>query len=321
MFEARKISSIAVMQHKNAGGYPPALGESPNWETQFDYTIASCELLETLLPELLEEVLLEVAESAKERHIGLSLQMPFELQVGQLDSANVISHLRKAISAGNRILIDNRLAGNARCNGSMYGLGHNALPTVVVNLDGIELLQISQVVKKEDLQIALDSHSKTVEVLRHLLVVDKHLVRNGQMLEKRNKGVKLLFSTLNVLPTIIVVTVNQGVEMEGRPIETVLTQSGLVQTDIPANVKTLLMEYKAHKIKIRNTTHVSGLIDKNGQLFHMPLPSNLDRGTKKCRGTTPGSWRTSYSEDPNTLYHEPERLFNCTQSRTHVLHY
>lgn len=163
-------------ENKNAGGEPPALGKSPNWKTQVDYTAAPCELLETLLPELLEEVLLEVAESAKECRIGLSLQMPFELQVGQLDSANVVSNLGKTITACNGILIDNRLAGDARCNRPMNRFGHNALPAVA-------------------------------------------------------------------------------------------------SRDI------------------------------------------------KNAGETPGSWRTSYSEDPITLYHEPERLFNSTQSRTHVLHY
>lgn len=117
-------------EHKNAGGHPPALGESPNWDTQADYTAAPCELLETLLPELLEEVLLEVAESAKECRIGLSLQMPLELQVGQLDSANVVCNLGKTIAACNGILIDNRLAGDARCNRPMNRFGHNALPAV-----------------------------------------------------------------------------------------------------------------------------------------------------------------------------------------------
>ena len=116
--------------NRNAGGYPPALGESPNWETQVDYTAAPCELLETPLPKLLEEVLLEVAESAKERHIGLSLQMPLELQVGRLDSANVVCNLGKTIAACNGILIDNRLAGDARCNRPMNRFGHNALPAV-----------------------------------------------------------------------------------------------------------------------------------------------------------------------------------------------
>lgn len=116
--------------NKNAGGHPPALGESPNWKTQFDYSIAPCELLEALLPELLEEVLLKVAESAKERHISLSLQMPLELQVGQLDSANVVCNLGKTIAACNGILIDNRLTGDARCNRPMNRFGHNALPAV-----------------------------------------------------------------------------------------------------------------------------------------------------------------------------------------------
>lgn len=117
-------------EHKNAGGHPPALGESPNWDTQVDYTAASRRLLEALLPELLEEVLLEVAESAKERRIGLSLQMPLELQVGQLDSANVVCNLGKTIAACNGILIDNRLTGDARCNRPMNRFGHNALPAV-----------------------------------------------------------------------------------------------------------------------------------------------------------------------------------------------
>lgn len=286
MFEARKISSIEIM-HKNAGEYPPALGESPNWETQVDYTAAPCELLEALLPELLEKVLLEVAESAKERRIGLSLQMPFELQVGQLDSANIVSNLGKTIAACNGILIDNRLAGDARCNRPMNRFGHNALPAVVVNLDGIKLLQIREMIEQENLEVFLYDIREGLRPESLLLVINEDPVLHRKVLDKNPKSMQVLFAHLNVLPSVFIISVNQRIEMERRSVKITILNRSFMQPYIVPNIEFLLMKHKPHEIEIGNNSNVSRLVYENRQLFHIPLPAVACRDIKNAGGNPP----------------------------------
>ena len=274
-------------ENKNAGGYPPALGESPNWETQVDYTIASCELLETLLPKLLKEVLLEVAESTKERHIGPSLQMPLELQTCQLDPANVICNLSEPIAFSSGVLVHDRLSREARCNGRMDSLCHNTLPTVVVNLDGIELLQIGQVVEKEYLQVTLDSRSKCIETEGLSFVINERPVLNWQMLNKHPERMQVLFAHLNSLPLVFIIAINQRIEMKRCSIKTALLDGSFVQLYIIGNLKLLLMEHEAYEIEIGNNPNVSRFVNENRQLLHSTLPSAADRDIKNAGGNPP----------------------------------
>ena len=274
-------------ENKNAGGYPPALGESPNWETQLDYTIASCELLETLLPELLEEVLLEVAESTEERHIGPSLQMPLELQTCQLDPANVICNLSEPIAFSSGVLVHDRLSREARCNGRMDSLCHNTLPTVVVNLDGIESLQIGQVVEKEYLQVTLDSRSKCIETEGLSFVINERPVLNWQMLNKHSERMQVLFAHLNSLPLVFIIAINQRIEMKRCSIKTALLDGSFVQFYIIGNLKLLLMEHEAYEIEIGNNPNVSRFVNENRQLLHSTLPSAADRDIKNAGGNPP----------------------------------
>lgn len=283
----RTVYFLLHINNKNAGGEPPALGESPNWETQVDYTIAPCELLETLLPELLEEVLLEVAESAKERHIGLGLQMPLELQVGQLDSANVVCNLGKTIAVCNGILIDNRLAGNARCNRPMNRFGHNALPAVVVNLDGIKLLQIGEMIKQENLEVFLYDIREGLRSESLLLVINEDPVLHRKVLDKNPKSMQVLFAHLNVLPSVFIISVNQRIEMERRSVKITILNRSFMQPYIVPNIEFLLMKHKPHEIEIGDDSNVSRLVYENRQLFHIPLPAVASRDIKNAGGNPP----------------------------------
>lgn len=274
-------------EHKNAGGHPPALGESPNWETQVDYTAAPCELLETLLPELLEKVLLEIAESAKECRIGLSLQMPFELQVGQLDAANAVSNLGKTIAACNGILIDNRLAGDARCNRPMNRFGHNALPAVVVNLDGIKLLQIGEMIEQENLEVFLYDIREGLRSESLLLVINEDPVLHRKVLNKNPKSMQVLFAHLNVLPSVFIISVNQRIEMERRSVKIAILNRSFMQPYIVPNIEFLLMKHKPHEIEIGDNSNVSRLVYENRQLFHIPLPAAACRDIKNAGGNPP----------------------------------
>lgn len=275
-------------ENKSAGGYPPALGESPNWETQLDYAIAPCELLETLLPELLEEVLLEVAESPEERRIGLSLQMPFELQVGQLDSANVVSNLGKTIAACNGILIDNRLVGNARFDRPMYRFGHNTLSTVVVNLDGIKLLQIGEMGSQELNEVFFYCGSKGIWAKRpSLLFVGKHSIRYGESVNETSKSAKLPLSIRHVFPLVFVMPIYERVKVKRNAVQLLDSQLSHIFGYAVFQGQALLMKHEADKVEVRNTTNIARLIDEDGQFSHQALPSRNPSRYKKCRGTPP----------------------------------
>ena len=277
-----------VPENKNAGGYPPALGESPNWETQLDYTIAPCELLEALLPELLEIVLLEVAESAKERHIGLSLQMPLELQVGQLDSANVVSNLGKTIAACNGILIDNRLVGNARFDRPMNRFGHNTLSTVVVNLDGIKLLQIGEMGSQELNEVFFYCGGKGIWAKRSsLLFVGKHSIRYGEPVDETSKSAKLSLAIRHVFPLVFVMPIYERVKVKRDAVQLLDSQLSHIFGYAVFQGQALLMKHEADKVEVRNTTNIARLIDEDGQFSHQALPSRNPSRYKKCRGTPP----------------------------------
>lgn len=52
-------------ENKSAGGYPPALGESPNWETQLDYAIAPANYWRRFFRSFLRKFFLKLPKAPK----------------------------------------------------------------------------------------------------------------------------------------------------------------------------------------------------------------------------------------------------------------
>lgn len=112
--------------------------------------------LDSLFPQLLDEVLFEWGNRAKEFRVSFGRCSILEFQKRELDSANIVGDLGESVCSGRSIAIYRGFLGNGLLDGTMKCPRYNALASVVVDLNVVKALYIRQVVTEKYRYVALD---------------------------------------------------------------------------------------------------------------------------------------------------------------------
>ena len=151
----------------------------------------------------------------------------------------------------------------------MHGSRHNALATVVIDFNMVEALHVREVLVEEDCYVALDSGRELLRVIETLpFVVDEGAVCNGQVLYKHSKGGKLLFSSLDFLPFVIIVSGQKRSKVEWHDVEALVPQELFISLDEGLNRYILLMEYKRDNVILGYRPRIAGFVDKDREFLH-----------------------------------------------------
>ncbi len=141
--------------------------------------------LDSLFPQLLDEVLFEWGNRAEEFRVCFGRCPILELKERELDSANIVGDLGESVCPGRSVAIYRGLLENGLLDGTVKCSRYNALPSVVVDLNVVKALYICQVVTEKYRYIALDLIGKLLWIVKALfLVVDEGLVGDGGVVYK-----------------------------------------------------------------------------------------------------------------------------------------
>lgn len=253
-------------ENKNAGGHPPALGESPNWETQVDYTATSCELLETHFTQLFKRPLLETAPAAKELLVGCSRTVLSEPDCGGFEAADVVCCLRQPILGSicgaiyNHIFRKHMLDGGSNC--PLY----RCLATIVINLHQVKHLQEFDMTKHEVYQgftHRLGDLSRSA-IFTHF--EGKNRIANRKMAKENTKAGEQLGSRLKGKALISVVAIHQGFSMKWDAWKALVMQSPLIMSDRFIYGIALIVQNQGNEIAPISQIVATRLINKNAEL-------------------------------------------------------
>lgn len=241
--------------------------------------------LQTMLAQLLQEVLFETFAHAKEELVGASRLGVCVLERFELERADVIGNLRNTIARRRRVAVNNGLLGQCELDGIMQRLGNQGLPVVVIDLNFIELLQIIKVIKQEDRDVPPDAldcaawrHHVGVELG---LLIGKRRIPKREVLQKDAERCEVLLALLNIHAFVSVVAVKQRREMERDIPKPHSIQSIKIVRFVSSKSFVLFMEYEDYKVVLGFGAGIAGFINEYGKIPHSPhAPNNKNAGGK-----------------------------------------
>ena len=282
-------------------------------------------LAQEILPNLLEEVPLEVSLASKEQFVGCGCLRIGVFDGFKLNGAEVVCNLREAIALGRRVTVDCGLLGEDILNCIMECFGNKGLAVIVVNLYFVELLQVIKMVEQEYGKITtnlLNDTSLSDRVVGQLvLFVREHGMLKRQVLEIDSERSEVLLPEFNAHVAICIVAVHKRGEVQGNVLEALSAQGCFVAFLMSLKHVVLFMEDEADEIVLGFGPWVAGLINKYGKLPHEA--ASFD--TKNAEGKPPAfgsppckedhlSYTTSRSAE--SIVCEPEHKFVTIEANT-----
>ena len=253
--------------------------------------------VQEILPNLLEEVSLEVSLAAEEKLVGCRCLRIGVLDGRKLNGAEIVRNLREAIALRCRVAVDRGLLGEDILNCIMECLGNKGLSVVVVNLYFVELLQVIKMVEQEYGKIAtnlLNDTSLSDRVVGQLvLFVREHSILKWQILEIDPERSEVLLPEFNAHVAICIVAVHKRREVQGNVLEALSAQGCFVAFFMSFKRIVLFMEDEADEIVLGFGPWVAGLIDKYGKLPH----GTASFDTKNAEGKPPAFGSPPCEED------------------------
>lgn len=252
------------------------------------------------LPDLLQVVLLETPERAEEPLVGLRTLLGLIFQRGELQRADQVRCLSEPVVFGASFPVHDGVSRKRIFDRVMKGFGDDVLPVVVVDLHLVETLQVLQVVEDQVDDVAPHPRDELRIASETAFPVGEGVVLDGHVLEHREKGLKEPLPVLDVHPLVIVVAVQQRRGVQRYVRQPFVVQGPLVELNLPVDAGILLVEHQGEEIVFRFRAALSGLVGEKAYLGHRHLL------IKKCRGTTPGSWKPFLSERPCVFSHKED---------------
>lgn len=152
------------------------------FEQLLPITAALWDLLpHTLMPNLLQVVLLESFGATEKCLPGVAFFACFVFQGHKLDSAYVVGNLGQSIAPGRGVSVNRCSCGKCPVNCRMNCVGYQALAVVVVDLDIVKLLKIVQMLFEKRINIFFKRGGKLAGLVETLvLLVPKRSVSEGR---------------------------------------------------------------------------------------------------------------------------------------------
>ena len=151
--------------------------------TQSIYTMVAIRTagsLDSLFPQLLDEVLFEWGNRAEEFRVCFGRCPILEFKERELNSANIVGDLGESVCLGRSVAIYRGLLGNGLLDSTMKCSRYNALASVVVDLNVVKALYIRQVISEKYCYVALDFCGELLRFVKALfLIVDEGLIGDG----------------------------------------------------------------------------------------------------------------------------------------------
>lgn len=226
-------------------------------------------LVNSLLSNPTKMVLLEVAISAKEDFLGVSLLGFLVFNCGQLKFAYVIGNLLKPEVFGTAIPINNDLSTQCMFECHMQRGSHGFLPIVVVKLNGVVCLEHAKPFRKKNDKVL--SHfaehcgvgAELVSLVREREVLDGAFKREGA--ETRQES----HPRLNRHVSVSVVSSHEGIHMQWDIWKVAIPENLLVQNNLLLDRYGLLMKNEGDEVMFGVLASVvAGFVNENGKLLH-----------------------------------------------------
>lgn len=230
----------------------------------------SCGLLaELLLPNSTKMVLLEVAISAKEDFLGVSLFGFLVFNCGQLEFAYVIGNLLKPEIFRAAIPVNNGLGTQRMFECRMQCGPHGFLPIVVVELNGVECPEHAKPFREEGDEVLLHfaEHcgvsTELVSLVREREVLDGTFKREGAETCQESHP------RLDGHVSISVVSSHERIHVQRDIWKVAVPENLLVLSNLLLNGYGLLMKNEGDEVMPGVLASVvTGFVNENGKLLH-----------------------------------------------------
>lgn len=226
-------------------------------------------LLDSLLSNPTKMVLLEVAISAKEDFLGVSLFGFLVFNCGQLEFTYVIGDLLKPEVFRAAIPVNNDLGTQCMLECHMQCSPHGFLPIVVVKLNGIKCLEHVKPFRKEGDEVLLHfaEHcgvgTELVSLVREREVLDGAFKREGA------EACQESHPRLDGHVPISVVSSHEGIHVQRDIWKVAIPKNLLVPSNILLDGYGLPMENEGDEVVFGVLASVvTGFINENGKLLH-----------------------------------------------------
>lgn len=266
--------------NRSVGGNPSTPGRSSIAECCLVFTVDSNSLqkksngsvgilFDLLLPDFSKMVLLEVAISAKEDFLGVSLFGFLVFNCGQLEFAYVIGDLLKPEIFRAAIPVNNDLGTQCMLECHMQCSPHGFLPIVVVKLNGIKCLEHVKPFRKEGDEVLLHfaEHcgvgTELVSLVREREVFDGAFKREGA------EACQESHPRLDWHVSISVVSSHEGIHVQRDIWKVAIPKNLLVPSNILLDGYGLPMENEGDEVMFGILASVvTGFVNENGKLLH-----------------------------------------------------
>lgn len=204
--------------------------------------------LDSLRPHFLEDALPELGPRAEELPIGGGGRLVGVLEGGQLHRADVVSDLAEPVVRGRGQPVDHRVFREGVVNGLVDRLRDRLLPVVVVDLDGIEILEVRQLVEQEVDEALAHRGRDPIEIAvlfcleRDARVAHRHVAEEDP--ERREEPLPV--GGIHVLVVVVAVQQRGGVERDVG--KSLLGERALVQVNALGHVLILLVEHEREEV-------------------------------------------------------------------------
>ncbi|GEM_PF-4045178 len=204
--------------------------------------------LDSLRPHFLEDALPELGPRAEELLIGSGGRFVGVLEGGQFHRADVVRDLAEPVVRGGGQPVDHRVFREGVVDGLVDRLRDRLLPVVVIDLDGIEILEVRQLVEQEVDEALAHRGRDSVEVAvllrleRDARVAYRHVAEEDS--ERREETLPV--GGVHVLVAVMAVQQRGGMERDVG--QALLGERTLVQANALGHVLVLLVEHEREEI-------------------------------------------------------------------------
>lgn len=265
-------SKLALAVRLCFGARTPCCGHGP------DRRHLRFSLLQPLFAHLLQVVLFECGASAEENTVSCSLLLSIVFKGGELKAAQVIGELEETKRFRIDQPKDDGLVSQRLHESPADGVGDNALPVIVVDLNlakGLKVGQVNLQVPRQFLGEFLLEASRRFEVT---LFVGESAVFEREIFCKSSKFGKQRFADIQAFDRIRAMAVHERRKMKREIGEVAVCEMGSVGLVARFNGIALIMHYEGHKIVARYAPRVPRFIYEYRKVSHVHPPTVLRDG-------------------------------------------
>ena len=180
-----------------------------------DYAMIGDASAHLLFPYMLQVVLLERGVVGAENfRIGLGQLASPELEVGELQGADAVGDLGEPVFPGVRRLVENGLFREDEVQSAVEGVRHHLLAIVVVDLHAVEGLEVLEVVRQKDDEVALEPRCEGPGIIDLASFVGEGLAPERSPTAKGLEAGQNLFPRVHLKPFVRTLAVHQRGCME-----------------------------------------------------------------------------------------------------------